>query len=71
MLMKVSPQVNELNRRLDDKTATVGVCGLGYVGLPLAVAAAGAGFRVIGFDIDEAKTRALNGGLASPKVVKA
>ncbi len=62
MLMKVSPQVNELNRRLDDKTATVGVCGLGYVGLPLAVAAASAGFHVIGFDIDEAKTRALNGG---------
>lgn len=62
MLMKIAPQINDLINRLDNKTATVGVCGMGYVGLPLAVAAADAGFAVIGFDIDEAKTKALNMG---------
>ncbi len=48
--------------RLSDRTATLGVIGLGYVGLPLAVACARAGFTVVGFDIDEAKTSALNSG---------
>jgi UDP-N-acetyl-D-glucosamine dehydrogenase len=38
------------------------VIGLGYVGLPLAVQAARAGFRVTGFDTSAAVTRALNAG---------
>ena len=38
-----------------NKSATIGVVGLGYVGLPLLLAYAKAGFRVIGFDIDESK----------------
>jgi UDP-N-acetyl-D-glucosamine dehydrogenase len=62
MLLKIAPQINELVSRVDSKTAVLGVCGLGYVGLPLAVAAAESGFGVIGFDIDEAKTKALNLG---------
>jgi UDP-N-acetyl-D-glucosamine dehydrogenase len=37
------------------QTATIGIVGLGYVGLPLLLAYARAGFRVIGFDIDESK----------------
>ncbi|HVE77578.1 MAG TPA: NAD(P)-binding domain-containing protein, partial [Gemmatimonadaceae bacterium] len=37
--------------KIDDRSATVGVIGLGYVGLPLAVAFAEAGFRVIGYDV--------------------
>lgn len=37
------------------QTSTIGVVGLGYVGLPLLLAYARAGFRVIGFDIDESK----------------
>lgn len=41
--------------RLQDRQATVGVIGLGYVGLPLAVAAAGAGYPVIGLDTDPGK----------------
>ena len=51
-----------LSDSLSDRTATLGVIGLGYVGLPLAVACARAGFTVVGFDIDEAKTSALNCG---------
>ena len=50
--------------RLSDRTATIGVIGLGYVGLPLAAACARAGFRVTGFDIDAAKTSSLNAGIS-------
>lgn len=42
------------------ETATIAVVGLGYVGLPLAILAAHRGFRVIGFDIDEAKIAQLS-----------
>jgi UDP-N-acetyl-D-glucosamine dehydrogenase len=44
------------------REATVGVVGLGYVGLPLSLAAAGAGFRVLGFDVNAARVAALNRG---------
>ncbi|MBK1839296.1 nucleotide sugar dehydrogenase, partial [Azospirillum sp. YIM B02556] len=44
------------------RSARVAVVGLGYVGLPLALALTGAGFAVTGFDIDPAKATALNGG---------
>jgi UDP-N-acetyl-D-glucosamine dehydrogenase len=44
------------------KTAVIGVVGLGYVGMPLALAAWTAGFRVIGFDIDPKKTTSINAG---------
>ena len=44
------------------KTAIIGIVGLGYVGLPLALRYAEAGFRVIGFDIDPAKVAKLNSG---------
>src|SRR5262245_39695477 len=42
------------------RCARVGIIGLGYVGLPLAVVFAEAGFRVIGIDIDERKVDAIN-----------
>lgn len=45
--------------RLESRDATVGVIGLGYVGLPLLIAFHRAGFPVIGFDIDPEKPRAL------------
>jgi UDP-N-acetyl-D-glucosamine dehydrogenase len=51
-----------LNARLADRSARVGVIGLGYVGLPLAAATARAGFRTIGFDIDPQKPAQLNAG---------
>ncbi len=45
----------KLEALLREKTAVVGVVGLGYVGLPLAQAFAAAGFRTLGFDVDPAK----------------
>ena len=47
---------------IHDKTARVGVIGLGYVGLPLAVTAATRGFPVTGFDVDASKADRLNAG---------
>ena len=49
--------------RIEQRRALVGVIGLGYVGLPLAVAFAEAGFRVLGFDVDHARVEALNAGV--------
>src|SRR2546428_12639236 len=48
--------------RFANRSAIVGVIGLGYVGLPLALRFSHAGFRVIGFDIDQAKADAINSG---------
>jgi nucleotide sugar dehydrogenase len=44
--------LEDLRRRLDDRSAVVGVAGLGYVGLPLALEFAKAGYRVVGIDPD-------------------
>ena len=52
----------ELIARLDARSATVGVIGLGYVGLPLALRFAEVGYRVIGFDIDADKVTRLARG---------
>jgi UDP-N-acetyl-D-glucosamine dehydrogenase len=48
--------------RIDDRSARVGVIGLGYVGLPLALLFAESGFPVTGFDVDPAKVEALERG---------
>ena len=48
----------ELLSRIQDRTATVGVVGLGYVGLPLAMEFAKAGFHVIGYDVSERRVQA-------------
>jgi UDP-N-acetyl-D-glucosamine dehydrogenase len=52
----------DLERKIREKNAKVGVVGLGYVGLPLLRAFIRAGFSTIGFDIDEAKVKKLNAG---------
>lgn len=44
-----------LLNKIENKEITVGVVGLGYVGLPLAVEKAKAGFKTIGFDVQKAK----------------
>jgi UDP-N-acetyl-D-glucosamine dehydrogenase len=44
------------------KKAVIGIIGLGYVGMPLALATWTAGFRVVGFDIDPQKTASINSG---------
>jgi UDP-N-acetyl-D-glucosamine dehydrogenase len=51
-----------LMARFKNREAGVGVIGLGYVGLPLSLAACEAGFRVIGFDISDEKVDCLNDG---------
>jgi UDP-N-acetyl-D-glucosamine dehydrogenase len=52
----------ELRRKIESRKARVGVVGLGYVGLPLAVEFAQAGFTVTGIDLDQRKVDALNRG---------
>ncbi|MCC7450018.1 MAG: nucleotide sugar dehydrogenase [Anaerolineae bacterium] len=52
----------QLINRLNDRTAQIGIIGLGYVGLPLAVAFAEAGFTVIGLDVSAEKVSQLNSG---------
>ena len=53
---------NDIIRRINERKATIGVVGLGYVGLPLALCFNEKGFNVIGMDIDETKTKKLNAG---------
>jgi len=50
----VSPK-DQLINKLTDRTAVIGIIGLGYVGLPLAIRYAQVGYTVLGFDIDPAK----------------
>lgn len=52
-----------LKEKLLNKTATLGVIGLGYVGLPLAVEKAKAGYKTIGFDIQSSKVDMVNNGV--------
>lgn len=55
--------IDELLKRIHDRKIVVGVVGLGYVGLPLAVEKAKAGFKTIGFDIREKKVDMINEGI--------
>ena len=52
----------ELRDRIRNRQARIGIIGLGYVGLPLAVEFAKAGFEVTGFDVDVAKVSSINKG---------
>lgn len=52
----------ELLKKIEDKTIVAGVVGLGYVGLPLAVEKAKAGFKTIGFDVQKGKVDLVNSG---------
>lgn len=52
----------QLLTKIDNRTAKVAIIGLGYVGLPLAVAFAENGFHVVGVDVDQRKVEALNRG---------
>jgi len=60
----------QLRERISNKTARVGVLGLGYVGLPLAVEFARAGFEVVGIDVQKAKVDQFNRGESYIKDVK-
>src|SRR5699024_548696 len=53
----------DLIKKLENKTAVIGVVGLGYVGLPLAVEKAKAGYKVIGFDVQAERVNQVNEGI--------
>jgi UDP-N-acetyl-D-glucosamine dehydrogenase len=59
---KLLPVSVPLEQAITEKTALVGVIGLGYVGLPLINAFTKAGFRTLGFDVDDAKVDELQAG---------
>ncbi|MFC1864260.1 nucleotide sugar dehydrogenase [Chloroflexota bacterium] len=54
--------LRSLEEKIRDKSAKVGIIGLGYVGLPLALAFSEAGFRVLGFDIQQKRADSVNQG---------
>ncbi len=53
-----------LIKKLQDKTAQIGILGMGYVGMPLAVVFAEAGFNVMGIDPDQRKIDTFNKGIS-------
>ena len=67
----------DLKKKFSAQDARIGVIGMGYVGLPLALTAVEAGFSVTGFDVDTQKVTALNAGqsyiahIAAPAVKRA
>ena len=54
--------MTEFEKKIASRKITVGILGLGYVGLPLAREFGSSGIKVLGFDIDEAKIKKLNSG---------
>ena len=63
--------MNNLLSRIKDKSAVIGIVGLGYVGLPLTLRFSEVGFRVIGFDIDQTKVDALKAGTSYIEHIRA
>lgn len=61
----------ELSAKIENQEVVVGVVGLGYVGLPLAVETARAGYRTLGFDVDEKVVEGINEGESHIKDVEA
>jgi UDP-N-acetyl-D-glucosamine dehydrogenase len=58
----MNKHVKTLKKKIDERQAKIGVIGLGYVGLPLAVEFANAGFQVTGIDVDSNKVAGLRAG---------
>ena len=52
----------DLLRKIEKRSAHIGIIGLGYVGLPLVLRYCEEGFRVKGFDVDRGKVKKLNSG---------
>lgn len=63
--------MNSLLNKLNDKSAVIGIAGLGYVGLPLMLRYVEVGYKVIGFDIDLEKVTSLNQGKSYIKHISA
>src|SRR5262245_10254648 len=64
-------RLRELGDRIDKREVHIGVIGLGYVGLPLALEFAKRGFRVTGFDVNRAKVESITRGESYIEDVKA
>jgi len=62
--------IDELRRQIKNHKSTIGVIGLGYIGLPLAIRSLEEDFKVVGFDIDEEKVKLLNAGKSYIKHIK-
>ena len=62
MTMETGSRLADLLKKMDAREARIGVVGLGYVGLPLALLFSNQRFRVTGFDIDAGKVTSLNAG---------
>lgn len=67
----MSMSYDTLARRLADKSAVIGIVGLGYVGIPLALRFSAVGYRVLGFDIDSERVDSLNAGKSPIKHIAA
>jgi len=52
--------VDQLIQKILQKEATVGIIGMGYVGLPLVLRFCEEGFRILGFDVDSRKVQTLS-----------
>ncbi len=61
---------SQLLEKLNNKTAIIGIVGLGYVGLPLMLRYANVGYKVMGIDIDQDKVTKLNKGQSYIKHIK-
>ncbi|MBW7843647.1 MAG: nucleotide sugar dehydrogenase [Ignavibacterium sp.] len=61
---------NHLLKKIENNSAVIGIIGLGYVGLPLALEYALKGFKTIGFDVDEKKIPILNSGKSYIKHIR-
>jgi len=62
--------IDQLRRRIQNRESKIGIIGLGYVGLPLAIRFSEENFHVIGLDIDEEKVDLLNNGKSYIKHIK-
>src|SRR5215467_6087427 len=62
MATAIAGTVAELKQRIESRQARVGIIGMGYVGLPLALLFSEQRFQVTGFDIDAKKVSTLNQG---------
>jgi len=63
-------QIDNIKLSIVNRNATIGIIGLGYVGLPLAIRFSEEGFKTIGFDIDHEKVSMLNDGRSYIKHIK-
>ena len=57
-------QLEKLSKKIKSRSASIGIIGLGYVGLPLVIRFAEEGLKTIGFDVDQEKCKKINKGLS-------